>query len=106
MICKFFITSIWKINDYHQYFNINLQISDKGYIKGSFAALMAKSLNDEGWYQLLTDIDKYENYCEMGSVSSPYIDFPQARLYFCMKIFQKKNLTQTFFLNFVISTFA
>ena len=75
----------------------NIQISDKDYIKGSFAALMAKSLNDEGWYQLLTDIDKYENYCEMGSVSSPYIDFPQARLYFCMKIFQKKNLTQTFF---------
>ena len=74
----------------------NIQISDKDYIKGSFAALMAKSLNDEGWYQLLTDIDKYENYCEMGSVSSPFIDFPQARLYFCMKIFPKEKYNSNF----------
>ena len=57
---------------------------------------MAKALKDEGWYQLLTDIEQYENYCEMGSVASPYIDFPQARPYFCMKIFPKENSYSNF----------
>ena len=39
---------------------------------------MVKALTDAGWYQLLTDLDQYEDYCNMGYFGAPHVDFIQA----------------------------
>ena len=39
---------------------------------------MAETLTDAGWYQLLTDLDQYEDYCNMGFFGSPNVDFVRA----------------------------
>ena len=53
-----------------------------GYVKESFSALMEEAMQDQNWYQFLTDMDKYEDWCSMGYFGSPHLDIPRAaRLY-------------------------
>ena len=49
-----------------------------GYEKESFSSLMEVAMEDESWYQLLTDLDKYEDWCSMGYFGSPHVDIPRA----------------------------
>ena len=61
-----------------------LHSSDRivGYVKESFSALMEEAMQDQNWYQFLTDLDKYEDWCSTGYFGSPHLDIPRAaRLY-------------------------
>ena len=43
---------------------------------------MEEAMQDQNWYQFLTDMDKYEDWCSMGYFGSPHLDIPRAaRLY-------------------------
>ena len=42
---------------------------------------MSEQLTDESWYQLLNDLDKYHDYCNMLTFGAPHVDFIGAVMY-------------------------